>query len=75
MGCQLTAGEGELATWLAAVDLVSVALSLLTENEPQRFAGLTVRVVLLADTDKEDGGREQLPTPQVGLELGLVAAS
>lgn len=73
VGCHLTAGEGQLDAWLAAVHLVSVALSLLTENEPQRFAGLTVRVVLPADTEEADGGGEQLPLIQVGWQIGLAA--
>ena len=42
----LSAGAAEHAQWQQAVDLVDVALSLLTARQPRRYAGLRVRVEL-----------------------------
>lgn len=57
VGCLLTAGEAVLTTWLSAVDLVNVAMSLLAENEPDRFAGLTVRVELPSVIEEIDASQ------------------
>jgi hypothetical protein len=61
-----------LTTWLSAVDLVNVAMSLLAENEPDRFAGLTVRVELPSVIEEIDASQSS-SSLQVRSHLAAVA--
>ena len=49
------AGAAVQHRWLHALDLLDAALSLLTAAEPDRFAGLSVRLLQPLDVDAGSG--------------------
>jgi hypothetical protein len=51
-GAGLTAGAAEQQRWLLALDMLGAALSLLTEGDADRFAGLAVRLAQPGDGDE-----------------------
>lgn len=50
-GTALMASAAEQQRWLHALDMLDAALSLLTDSQPDRFAGLSVRLAQPGEGD------------------------